>query len=104
MVQRYRIKILAKRLLFSLFCRKRETDCSCLICTSACFEENAVRIVQVKTGHVSLVTKLQADDSVQCVVVCDPNNLIAAVKSGNLIVWAMNSHWRYSHQSSLLFS
>ncbi|VYS47194.1 unnamed protein product [Arabidopsis thaliana] len=75
------------------YCRKRETDCSCLICTSACFEENAVRIVQVKTGHVSLVTKLQVDDSVQCVVVCDPNNLIAAVKSGNLIVWAMNSHW-----------
>lgn len=104
MVQGYIIKISAKRLFFSLSCRKRETDCSCLICTSACFEENAVRIVQVKTGHVSLVTKLQADDSVQCVVVCDPNNLIAAVKSGNLIVWALNSHWRYSHQSSLLFS
>lgn len=52
-----------------------------------------MRIVQVKTGHVSLVTKLQAVDSVQCVVVCDPNYLIAAV-NGNLIVWAMNSHWR----------
>ncbi|XP_010477867.1 PREDICTED: uncharacterized protein LOC104756910 [Camelina sativa] len=76
------------------YCRKRDIDCSCLTCTTACFEENAVRIVQVKTGHVSLVTKLQADDSVQCVVVCDPNYLIVAVKSGNLIVWDMNSHWR----------
>ncbi|EFH69666.1 predicted protein [Arabidopsis lyrata subsp. lyrata] len=86
------------------YCRKRETDCSCLICTSACFEENAVRIVQVKTGHVSLVTKLQADDSVQCVVVCDPNNLIAAVKSGNLIVWAMNSHWSGSTEESVILA
>ncbi|EOA36038.1 hypothetical protein CARUB_v10008119mg, partial [Capsella rubella] len=76
------------------YCRKRDTDCSCLTCTTACFEENAVRIVQLKTGHVSLVTKLQAVDSVQCVVVCDPNYLIAAVKSGNLIIWGMNSHWR----------
>ncbi|KAL1198392.1 hypothetical protein V5N11_004212 [Cardamine amara subsp. amara] len=76
------------------YCSKKDIDCSCLTCTLACFEENAVRIFQVKTGHVSLVTKLQADDSVQCVVVCDPNYLIAAVKSGNLIVWDMNSHWR----------
>ncbi|CAA7020204.1 unnamed protein product [Microthlaspi erraticum] len=76
------------------YCRKREIDCSCLTCASACFEENAVRIVQVKTGHVTLVTKLQAVDSVQCAVVCDPNYLVAVVKSGNLIVWAMNSQWR----------
>lgn len=62
-----------------------------------------MRIVQVKTGHVTLVTKLQAVDSVQCVVVCDPNYLIAVVKSGNLIVWDMNSQWRCSHDSSFLF-
>ncbi|CAN8291517.1 unnamed protein product [Cochlearia groenlandica] len=86
-------KMSAKGLLF--FLRKKEIDCSCLTCTSACFEENenALRIVQVKTGHVSLVTKLKAVDSVQCVVVCDPNYLVATFKSGNLIVWAMNSHW-----------
>ncbi|KAF2549449.1 hypothetical protein F2Q70_00020673 [Brassica cretica] len=76
------------------YCRKREIDCSCLTCTSAYFEENAVRIVEVKTGYVSLVTKLQAVDSVQCVVVCDPDYLAAVVKGGNLIVWAMNSSWR----------
>ncbi|KFK28994.1 hypothetical protein AALP_AA7G075200 [Arabis alpina] len=76
------------------YCSTKEIDCSCLTCTSACFEENVLRIVQMKTGHVSLVTKLQAVDSVQCVVVCDPNYLIAVVKSGNLIVWAMDSHWR----------
>ncbi|CAH2033897.1 unnamed protein product [Thlaspi arvense] len=76
------------------YCRKKEIDCSCLTCTSASFEENAVRIVQVKNGYVSLVTKLQAVDSVQCVVVCDPNYVIAVIKSGNLIVWAMNPHWR----------
>ncbi|CAN6881671.1 unnamed protein product [Brassica oleracea] len=76
------------------YCRKREIDCSCLTCTSASFEENAVRIVEVKTGYVSLVTKLQAVDSVQCVVVCDPDYLVAVVKGGNLIVWAMNSSWR----------
>ncbi|KAG5385473.1 hypothetical protein IGI04_036943 [Brassica rapa subsp. trilocularis] len=76
------------------YCRKREIDCSCLTCTSASFEENVVRIVEVKTGYVSLVTKLQAVDSVQCVVVCDPDYLVAVVKGGNLIVWAMNSNWR----------
>lgn len=63
-----------------------------------------MRIVEVKTGYVSLVTKLQAVDSVQCVVVCDPDYLVAVVKGGNLIVWAMNSSWRCSHQTSLLFS
>ncbi|CAG7864687.1 unnamed protein product [Brassica rapa] len=76
------------------YCRKREIDCSCLTCTSASFEENVVRIVEVKTGYVSLVTKLQAVDSVQCLVVCDPDYLVAVVKGGNLIVWAMNSNWR----------
>lgn len=53
-----------------------------------------MRIVEVKTGYVSLVTKLQAVDSVQCLVVCDPDYLVAVVKGGNLIVWAMNSNWR----------
>lgn len=76
------------------YCRKKEIDCSCLTCTSASFEENAVRIIEMKTGYVSLVTKLQAVDSVQCVVVCDPKYLVAVVKGGNLIVWAMNSNWR----------
>ncbi|KAJ0257810.1 DNA binding protein [Hirschfeldia incana] len=76
------------------YCRKKEIDCPCLTCTSASFEENAVRIVEVKTGYVSLVTKLQAIDSVQCVVVCDPYYLVAVVKGGNLIVWTMNSNWR----------
>ncbi|KAG2269549.1 hypothetical protein Bca52824_064104 [Brassica carinata] len=76
------------------YCRKKEIDCSCFTCTSASLEENAMRIVEVKTGYVSLVTKLKAVDSVQCVVVCDPKYLVAVVKGGNLIVWAMNSNWR----------
>lgn len=94
MVHGYKITISAKGLLSLVFCRKREIDCSCLTCTSASFEENAVKIVEVKTGYVSLVTKLQAVDSVQCVVVCDPQYLVAVVKGGNLIVWTMNSTWR----------
>lgn len=96
MVHVYKVTISAKGLLslFFFFCRKREIDCSCLTCTSASFEENAVKIVEMKTGYVSLVTKLQAADSVQCVVVCDPKYLVAVVKGGNLIVWAINSKWR----------
>ncbi|XP_024007740.1 uncharacterized protein LOC18992450 [Eutrema salsugineum] len=86
------------------YCRQREIDCLCLTCTSASFEENAVRIVEVKAGYVSLVTKLQAVDSVQCVVVCDPNYLIAVVKSGNLIAWAMNSDWRGSTEEFVILA
>ncbi|XP_010551369.1 PREDICTED: uncharacterized protein LOC104822000 isoform X2 [Tarenaya hassleriana] len=75
-------------------CREGRTDCLCLTCTSAGFEENAIRIVQVTLGHVSLVTKLQAVENVQCMVVCDPSYLVAVGKSGKLMVWVMDSSWR----------
>ncbi|CAH8390132.1 unnamed protein product [Eruca vesicaria subsp. sativa] len=66
------------------------------------FEENAVRIVEVKIGYVSLVTKLQAVDNVECVVVCDPDYLVYVVKGENLIVWAMDSYWRVSTEEFII--
>ncbi|GLT36955.1 hypothetical protein SLA2020_113000 [Shorea laevis] len=74
-------------------CREGRTDCICSRCTSNCFEENAVKIVQVKPGYVSLMTKLKTADSLRCVLVCETNYVIAAGKSGNLHVWAMNETW-----------
>ncbi|MBA0743969.1 hypothetical protein Gogos_006615, partial [Gossypium gossypioides] len=56
-------------------------------------KENAVKIVRVNPGYVSLVAKLEAVESVLCILVCENDYLLAAGKSGRLYLWAMNSTW-----------
>ncbi|KAL5759341.1 hypothetical protein ACOSQ2_018179 [Xanthoceras sorbifolium] len=75
------------------YCREGRVDCVCSTCGSNCFEENAVKIVRVKSGYVSLVAKLKTVDSVQCILVCEPNHLVAVGDSGRLYLWKMNSTW-----------
>lgn len=74
--------------------RQGKTHCLCSTCASICSEENAVKIVQVKLGYVSLVTRLKAVESQRCILVCEPNNLVSIGKSGRLHLWFMNSTWR----------
>ncbi|CAK7326230.1 unnamed protein product [Dovyalis caffra] len=71
-----------------------KTDCMCSTCTSNCFEQSTLKIVQVKTGYVSVLVKLRTVDSVQCILVCEPNHLIAAGESGRLHLWTMNLAWK----------
>ncbi|MBA0805641.1 hypothetical protein Gohar_005136, partial [Gossypium harknessii] len=49
-----------------------------------CSKENAVKIVRVNPGYVSLVAKLETVESVLCILVCENDYLLAAGKSGRL--------------------
>ncbi|XP_022776714.1 uncharacterized protein LOC111318239 isoform X2 [Durio zibethinus] len=75
------------------YCREGIIDCICSMCSSGCLKENAVKIVQVNPGYVSLVAKLETVESVQCILVSENNYLVAAEKSGRLHLWVMNSAW-----------
>ncbi|KAH9772318.1 FYR C-terminal domain-containing protein [Citrus sinensis] len=75
------------------YCREGRSDCLCSTCTSHRLDENAVKIVKVKPGYVSVVAKLKTDDCVQCILVCKPKHLIAVGESGKLHLWEMNSSW-----------
>ncbi|KAF9591574.1 hypothetical protein IFM89_004628 [Coptis chinensis] len=75
------------------YCRDRSIHCSCSLCTTVCFDENAIQIIHVKLGYVSLVAKMKTDDSVLSILVCEPSHLVALEKNGRLQVWAMNSTW-----------
>ncbi|GAV78765.1 LOW QUALITY PROTEIN: hypothetical protein CFOL_v3_22230, partial [Cephalotus follicularis] len=75
------------------YCSEGRYDCLCSACTSDCFEENALKIVRVKSGYVTVVAKLKTNDNPQCILVCEPNRLIAVGESGRLHLWVMNSAW-----------
>ncbi|KAJ9707739.1 hypothetical protein PVL29_000014 [Vitis rotundifolia] len=75
------------------YCREQKIPCLCSACKLECFEENAIKIVQIKLGYLSVVEKLKTVDSVQCILVCEPNHLVAVEESGRLHVWVMNSTW-----------
>ncbi|PQP91673.1 uncharacterized protein Pyn_09746 [Prunus yedoensis var. nudiflora] len=75
------------------YCRQGSIHCLCSTCTSNCSEENTVKIVEVKLGYVSKVASLKAVDSLECILVCEPNNLVAVGRSGRLHLWVMNSSW-----------
>ncbi|KAI3970741.1 hypothetical protein MKX01_024388 [Papaver californicum] len=74
-------------------CRNQSALCSCSVCKSDCLEENALKIVHVKLGYVDPVAKLKTVESICCILVCEPNHLVAAEENGGLHVWAMNSRW-----------
>ncbi|GMY25815.1 hypothetical protein FCV25MIE_21057 [Fagus crenata] len=75
------------------YCRKGRIQCLCSTCKSDCFRDNAVKIVQVKFGYVSVVVKLKTVDNLQCILVCEPNHLVTVGESGRLHLWVMNSAW-----------
>lgn len=81
-------------ILISHILREQKIPCLCSACKLECFEENAIKIVQIKLGFLSVVEKLKTVDSVQCILVCEPNHLVAVEESGRLHVWVMNSTWR----------
>ena len=74
--------------------RQGRISCLCSACASKNFEGDAVKIVEVKSGYVSVVAKLKAFESLQCVMICEPNYLVAVGESGRLHLWVMNSAWR----------
>eukprot|EP00268_Persea_americana_P023888 TRINITY_DN23401_c0_g2_i2.p1 TRINITY_DN23401_c0_g2~~TRINITY_DN23401_c0_g2_i2.p1 ORF type:complete len:1081 (-),score=258.90 TRINITY_DN23401_c0_g2_i2:211-3453(-) len=83
-------------------CREQSINCLCLACTSDCCDENAVKVVRVQPGYVSVVVKLTATESVYCILVCEPCYLVAVGESGRLHVWIMNSTWSLAVDDFLL--
>ncbi|KAG8366476.1 hypothetical protein BUALT_Bualt17G0083900 [Buddleja alternifolia] len=75
------------------YCREGKLHCACSACASDCFEKNAVKIVQLNSGYASLVTRLETNQDVCCLLVCEPCYLIAAEEGGKLKMWVMNSGW-----------
>ncbi|XP_050203355.1 uncharacterized protein LOC126653495 isoform X2 [Mercurialis annua] len=74
-------------------CREGTLDCLCSSCTLDCSENNGVKIVQVKAGYVSVLVKLSTSDSLLCILVCEPDHIVAAGENGKLHLWTMNSLW-----------
>ncbi|EYU20948.1 hypothetical protein MIMGU_mgv1a025251mg [Erythranthe guttata] len=74
-------------------CREGKLDCPCWDCTSDIYERNAVKIVRLKRGYASVVTKLKTAKDVCCLLVCEPSFLLAAEEDGNLKLWVMNYAW-----------
>ncbi|XP_062111488.1 uncharacterized protein LOC133822987 isoform X2 [Humulus lupulus] len=75
------------------YCRQGRIPCMCSACASSSFEGNAVKIVEVNLGYVSVVGKLTTAESLQHLLVCEPNHLVAVGESGRLHLWVMNSTW-----------
>ncbi|XP_019422414.1 PREDICTED: uncharacterized protein LOC109332026 [Lupinus angustifolius] len=84
-------------------CREGKISCCCSACTSACCsEKNALKIVRVEHGYVSVVATLTTVDVVHCILVCEPNRLVSVGESGRLQVWVMNSTWSEKVENSII--
>lgn len=81
-------------LIFDPSVREGKLQCPCSSCRSDCFENYAVKVVQVKHGYVSVLATLKSVDNVHCILVCEPNYLVGVEESGKLHLWSMNSTWR----------
>jgi hypothetical protein len=70
-------------------------DCLCSVCKMGRCEDNSLKIVCVNLGYVSLVTKLLPKGTVSCILICEPNYIVATGDSSDLHVWEMVNEWRY---------
>ncbi|KAG9439164.1 hypothetical protein H6P81_019329 [Aristolochia fimbriata] len=79
-------------------CREQNIHCLCSTCTSDSCEENALKVVHVKFGYISLVNKFRTLNCICCLLVCEPNYLLVAEEDGRLHVWVMNLTWSASEE------
>ncbi|OAY80613.1 hypothetical protein ACMD2_17353 [Ananas comosus] len=84
------------------YCRKHSVACLCPMCKLDQCDDNAVKIVRVNFGYVSPLIKLTTDEKVCCILVCEPNWLIAVQESGKLHVWTMNLEWSTNSEEYVL--
>ncbi|KAK6921883.1 FY-rich, C-terminal [Dillenia turbinata] len=74
------------------YCREQKINCPCSACAQDGYTDAQVKIVEVKLGYVSVINKLKTIDSVRCILVCEPNHLVA-VEGGKMRLWLMNTIW-----------
>ncbi|CAN1152356.1 hypothetical protein LINPERPRIM_LOCUS28886 [Linum perenne] len=77
-------------------CREGRVDCLCSTCEADSCSSTSVKIVRVNLGYVSVLLELRTDEEIECILVCKPNHLVAAVESGRLHLWTMDSTWSTS--------
>ncbi|CAL5075384.1 unnamed protein product [Urochloa decumbens] len=75
------------------FCRMRNMDCLCSVCKLGQCEDNSLKIVSVNFGYVSLITKLMPYGTVSCILICEPNYIVATEDNRNLHIWEMVNGW-----------
>ena len=75
--------------------RIQNIDCLCSVCNLGRCEDNSLKIVSVNLGYVSLVTNLMLYGTVSCILIFEPNYIVAAEDSRNLHIWEMVDGWRY---------
>ncbi|MQL69097.1 hypothetical protein Taro_001422 [Colocasia esculenta] len=83
-------------------CREKNLSCLCPLCELDCYEENAVKIVHVELGYMSTVAKLKTTGRIYCILVCEPDHLLAVEETGELHVWIMNPMWRVHLEEFIL--
>jgi len=75
--------------------RMQNIDCLCSVCNLGRCEDNSLKIVSVNLGYVSLVTNLMPYGTVSCILIFEPNYIVATEDSRNLHIWEMVDGWRY---------
>uniref|UniRef100_A0A7N0UGT5 Uncharacterized protein n=1 Tax=Kalanchoe fedtschenkoi TaxID=63787 RepID=A0A7N0UGT5_KALFE len=83
-------------------CRNGLLQCQCLECKSHGSEENAVKIVHLKHGYVSVLVKLKTVCRVVCLLVCEPNYLVAVEADGAFHLWSMDATWRLATEEFIM--
>jgi len=70
-------------------------DCLCSVCKLGQCEDNSLKIVYVNLGYVSLITKLMpyGNGTVSCILICEPNYIIAIEDNRDLHIWKMVNSW-----------
>lgn len=53
-----------------------------------------MKIAQLKDGYITVLAKLKTVYRVLCLLVCEPNYLVAVEANGAFRFWTMNSTWR----------
>ena len=75
--------------------RMQNIDCLCSVCKLGQCEDNSLKIVSVNLGYVSLITKLMPYGTVSCILICEPNYIVAIEDNRDLHIWKMVNSWRY---------
>lgn len=70
-------------------------DCLCPVCNLCQCEDNSLKVVSVNSGYASLVTNLMPYGTVSCILIFEPNYIVAIEDSRNLHIWEMVDGWRY---------
>ncbi|KAJ4842100.1 hypothetical protein Tsubulata_007950 [Turnera subulata] len=77
-------------------------DCLCSTCASDSIDHHSVKILHVEAGYVSVLVKLSTAKRIQCILICEPSNLVAAGEGGSLHIWTMNSEWSATTEEFLI--